>query len=98
MSQTVCLPLQAIQDITRNRDIDPEEIVSLIFERIDVKGEGKEQDAADDITVKTTDANGSATIITTSTDSSTTAGPRSTNFQTTNHSRLTGLLKCYRLI
>lgn len=37
-----CLPLQAIQDITRNRDIDPEEIVSLIFERIDVKGEGKE--------------------------------------------------------
>lgn len=35
------LPPQAIQDITRNRDIDPEEIVSLIFERIDVKGEGK---------------------------------------------------------
>lgn len=32
--------MQAIQDITRNRDIDPEEIVSLIFERIDVKGEG----------------------------------------------------------
>ncbi|KAM9348430.1 stromal interaction molecule 1b [Symphorus nematophorus] len=31
----------AIQDITRNRDIDPEEIVSLIFERIDVKGEGE---------------------------------------------------------
>lgn len=35
--------LQAIQDITRNRDIDPEEIVSLIFERIDVNGEGKER-------------------------------------------------------
>lgn len=35
-----CLHLQAIQDITRNKDIDPEEIVSLIFERIDVKGEG----------------------------------------------------------
>ncbi|KAG7237525.1 hypothetical protein INR49_032274 [Caranx melampygus] len=31
----------AIQDITRNRDIDPEEIVSLIFEKIDVKGEGE---------------------------------------------------------
>ncbi|KAM4620676.1 LOW QUALITY PROTEIN: stromal interaction molecule 1b [Polymixia lowei] len=31
----------AIQDITRNRDIEPEEIVSLIFERIDVKGEGE---------------------------------------------------------
>ncbi|XP_069001732.1 guanylate cyclase activator 1d [Embiotoca jacksoni] len=31
----------AIQDITRNRDIDPEEIVALIFERIDVKGEGE---------------------------------------------------------
>ncbi|KAM9781489.1 guanylyl cyclase-activating protein 1-like isoform X2 [Syngnathus typhle] len=31
----------AIQDITRNRDIDPEEIVTLIFERIDVKGEGE---------------------------------------------------------
>ncbi|XP_026184954.1 guanylate cyclase activator 1d isoform X1 [Mastacembelus armatus] len=31
----------AIQDITRNRDIDPEEIVSIIFERIDVKGEGE---------------------------------------------------------
>lgn len=37
-----CLHLQAIQDITRNKDIDPEEIVSLIFERIDVKGEGNE--------------------------------------------------------
>ncbi|MED6233883.1 hypothetical protein XENOCAPTIV_008859 [Xenoophorus captivus] len=35
------LPLQAIQDITRNRDIDPEEIVTLIYERIDVKGEGE---------------------------------------------------------
>ncbi|XP_006808328.1 guanylate cyclase activator 1d [Neolamprologus brichardi] len=33
--------LQAIQDITQNKDIDPEEIVSLIFERIDVKGEGE---------------------------------------------------------
>uniref|UniRef100_A0A8C7YPX5 Guanylate cyclase activator 1d n=1 Tax=Oryzias sinensis TaxID=183150 RepID=A0A8C7YPX5_9TELE len=31
----------AIQDITRNRDIDPEEIVALIFEKIDVKGEGE---------------------------------------------------------
>lgn len=31
----------AIQDITRNREIDPEKIVSLIFERIDVKGEGE---------------------------------------------------------
>ncbi|XP_020796802.1 guanylate cyclase activator 1d [Boleophthalmus pectinirostris] len=31
----------AIQDITRNRDIDPEEIVALIFERIDVRGEGE---------------------------------------------------------
>lgn len=42
---TVCAPprLQAIQDITRNRDIDPEEIVSLIFERIDNKGEGKKK-------------------------------------------------------
>uniref|UniRef100_A0A3Q4HLN6 Guanylate cyclase activator 1d n=1 Tax=Neolamprologus brichardi TaxID=32507 RepID=A0A3Q4HLN6_NEOBR len=28
-------------DITQNKDIDPEEIVSLIFERIDVKGEGE---------------------------------------------------------
>lgn len=40
------LPPQAIQDITRNRDIDPEEIVSLIFERIDVKGEGKKRGTA----------------------------------------------------
>ncbi|XP_053703749.1 guanylate cyclase activator 1d [Synchiropus splendidus] len=31
----------AIQDITRNRDIDPEEIVTLIFEKIDLKGEGE---------------------------------------------------------
>ncbi|KAM9788608.1 guanylate cyclase activator 1d [Neosynchiropus ocellatus] len=31
----------AIQDITRNRAIDPEEIVTLIFEKIDVKGEGE---------------------------------------------------------
>ncbi|XP_007540993.1 guanylate cyclase activator 1d [Poecilia latipinna] len=31
----------AIQDITRNRDIDPEEIVTLIYEKIDVKGEGE---------------------------------------------------------
>ncbi|XP_029303992.1 guanylate cyclase activator 1d isoform X1 [Cottoperca gobio] len=37
----VCRPLQAIQDITRNRDTNPEDIVSLIFERIDVKGEGE---------------------------------------------------------
>lgn len=32
---------QAIQDITRNRDIVPEEIVALIFEKIDVNGEGE---------------------------------------------------------
>lgn len=31
----------AIQDITRNRDIVPEEIVSLIYEKIDVHGEGE---------------------------------------------------------
>ncbi|KAM8835868.1 guanylate cyclase activator 1d [Synchiropus picturatus] len=31
----------AIQDITRNRAIDPEEIVTLIFEKIDLKGEGE---------------------------------------------------------
>lgn len=40
----LCRPLQAIQDITRNRDIDPEEIVNIIFERIDVKGEGKREE------------------------------------------------------
>lgn len=39
-----CRPLKAIQDITRNRDIDPEEIVMLIFEKIDVKGEGNDPD------------------------------------------------------
>lgn len=33
--------LQAIQDITQNRSIVPEEIVALIFEKIDVNGEGK---------------------------------------------------------
>lgn len=75
----MCLPLQAIQDITRNRDIDPEEIVSLIFERIDVKGEGKEQHAADHIFVNATKVNGSATVITTSTDSSTAVGQQSAN-------------------
>uniref|UniRef100_A0A673KDX5 Guanylate cyclase activator 1d n=1 Tax=Sinocyclocheilus rhinocerous TaxID=307959 RepID=A0A673KDX5_9TELE len=32
---------QAIQDITRNRDIVPEEIVALIFDKIDVNGEGE---------------------------------------------------------
>lgn len=31
---------QAIQDITRSYDIPPEEIVTLIYEKIDVKGEG----------------------------------------------------------
>uniref|UniRef100_A0A673KDX1 Guanylate cyclase activator 1d n=1 Tax=Sinocyclocheilus rhinocerous TaxID=307959 RepID=A0A673KDX1_9TELE len=31
----------AIQDITRNRDIVPEEIVALIFDKIDVNGEGE---------------------------------------------------------
>ncbi|KAK7131111.1 hypothetical protein R3I94_016293 [Phoxinus phoxinus] len=31
----------AIQDITRNRDIVPEEIVALIYEKIDVHGEGE---------------------------------------------------------
>ncbi|CAM4668429.1 hypothetical protein PO909_008103 [Leuciscus waleckii] len=31
----------AIQDITRNRDIVPEEIVTLIYEKIDVHGEGE---------------------------------------------------------
>lgn len=46
-------PSQAIQDITRNRDIDPEEIVSLIFERIDVKGEGKERRTANKRAVST---------------------------------------------
>lgn len=32
---------QAIQDITRNRDVIPEEIVALIYEKIDVNGEGE---------------------------------------------------------
>lgn len=41
LTQSSLPTLQAIQDITRNRDIDPEEIVALIFERIDVNGEGK---------------------------------------------------------
>ncbi|TRZ03237.1 hypothetical protein DNTS_024008, partial [Danionella cerebrum] len=31
----------AIQDITRDREIVPEEIVALIFEKIDVNGEGE---------------------------------------------------------
>ncbi|XP_042567392.1 guanylate cyclase activator 1d [Cyprinus carpio] len=31
----------AIQDITRNHDILPEEVVALIFEKIDVEGEGE---------------------------------------------------------
>lgn len=34
---------QAIQDITRNRDILPEEVVALIFEKIDVKRKGESQ-------------------------------------------------------
>lgn len=33
---------QAIQDITRTYDIPPEEIVTLIYDKIDVNGEGKE--------------------------------------------------------
>ncbi|XP_078099328.1 guanylyl cyclase-activating protein 3 [Sander vitreus] len=32
---------KAIQDITRNYDVPPEEIVTLIYEKIDVKGEGE---------------------------------------------------------
>uniref|UniRef100_G3QCL5 Guanylate cyclase activator 1d n=1 Tax=Gasterosteus aculeatus TaxID=69293 RepID=G3QCL5_GASAC len=32
-----------VQDITRNRDTDSEDIVSIIFEKIDVKGEGKKR-------------------------------------------------------
>lgn len=36
------LSIQAIQDITRKYDIPPEEIVELIYTRIDVNGEGKE--------------------------------------------------------
>ncbi|KAG1940682.1 guanylate cyclase activator 1d [Pimephales promelas] len=31
----------AIQDITRNREISPEDIVTLIYEKIDVHGEGE---------------------------------------------------------
>ncbi|KAM9497257.1 guanylate cyclase activator 1d isoform 1-T4 [Salvelinus alpinus] len=31
----------AIQDITRNQDVTPEEVVSLIFEKIDINGEGE---------------------------------------------------------
>ncbi|KAM4545017.1 guanylate cyclase activator 1d [Odontesthes bonariensis] len=31
----------AIQDITRNRSKEPDQIVALIFEKIDVKGEGE---------------------------------------------------------
>ncbi|XP_051533172.1 guanylyl cyclase-activating protein 3-like [Myxocyprinus asiaticus] len=31
----------AIQDITRNREIVPEEVVTLIYEKIDVNGEGE---------------------------------------------------------
>lgn len=34
---------QAIQDITRTYDIPPEEIVTLIYDKIDVNGEGKER-------------------------------------------------------
>lgn len=32
---------QAIQDITRNYDVPPEDIVILIYEKIDIHGEGK---------------------------------------------------------
>lgn len=32
---------QAIQDITRTYEIPPEEIVTLIYDKIDVNGEGK---------------------------------------------------------
>lgn len=34
--------IQAIQDITRTYDIPPEDIVTLIYEKIDVHGEGEE--------------------------------------------------------
>lgn len=33
--------IQAIQDITRTYDIPPEDIVTLIYEKIDVHGEGE---------------------------------------------------------
>lgn len=39
----IIFPKQAIQDITRNRDIVPEEVVTLIYEKIDVNGEGKQK-------------------------------------------------------
>lgn len=39
--KTIFFLQQAIQDITRNRDIVPEEIVTLIYEKIDVHGEGE---------------------------------------------------------
>lgn len=35
------LSTQAIQDITRTYDIPPEDIVTLIYEKIDVHGEGE---------------------------------------------------------
>lgn len=41
------LLIQAIQDITRKYDIPPEEIVELIYTRIDVNGEGKRKDSHD---------------------------------------------------
>lgn len=33
--------MQAIQDITRSYDIPPDDIVSLIYEKIDVNNEGE---------------------------------------------------------
>lgn len=38
---------QAIQDITRTYDIPPEDIVTLIYEKIDVHGEGEEHQIGD---------------------------------------------------
>ncbi|KAG7471175.1 hypothetical protein MATL_G00121630 [Megalops atlanticus] len=32
---------KAIQDITRSYDVPPQDIVSLIYERVDVNGEGE---------------------------------------------------------
>jgi len=40
----VKLLFQAIQDITRSYEVPPEEIVTLIYEKIDVNGEGKLMD------------------------------------------------------
>lgn len=39
--------IQAIQDITRTYDIPPEDIVTLIYEKIDVHGEGEKHQTGD---------------------------------------------------